>query len=461
MRKTIVISLIGLVLINLFIALSGCGDSGVTGVISVNTPTSIAATATPTPSGTSIVATPTTGGANIYTQSGGTVSQTGKTYSSTTSDISAVTIDSSGIFTLANSTIMKSGDTSSTDNSSFTGLNAGVLVKGSSTMTLSGSNVTTTGSGANGVFAYGSGSSITLSDCTINCTGQLGHAVMTSGSGSLNVTNVDMTTAGGSSGAIATDRGGGTINVTGGKIKTSGPNAPGIYSTGKITVSGASISATGSEAAVIEGANSIDITNTAMTSSMENKWGVMIYQSMSGDASGTKGTFTMTGGSLSNTATTGPLFYITNSTGVITLKGVNFTVSSGIFMKAASGSWGNSGSNGGNAIFTADGQTMAGNLLADSYSSIIATLQNSSSLTGDINSDDKAKEVNLTLDLSSTWTVTADSYLTGLTDTSGISGTTITNIVGNGHNVYYNKSTSSALGGKTYTLVNGGNLIPR
>jgi len=48
--------------------------------------------------------------------------------------------------------------------------------------------------------------------------------------------------------------------------------------------------------------------------------GVMIYQSMSGDAQGTKGTFTMTGGSLAYTATDGPLFYVTNSTAVILLK---------------------------------------------------------------------------------------------------------------------------------------------
>jgi hypothetical protein len=186
----------------------------------------------------------------------------------------------------------------------------------------------------------------------------------------------------------------------------------------------------------------------------------MIYQSMSGDAQGTRGVFTMTSGSLAYTAKNGPLFYVTNSTGVITLKGVSLTATSGVLVKASAGNWGNSGSNGGTAILTADSQTLTGNLIADYTSSITATLQNASSLTGSINPDHTAKAANLTLDSSSTWNVTADSYLTCLADPGGISGTTMTNIIGNGHTVYYDKSTCPALGGATYTLSGGGVLKP-
>jgi hypothetical protein len=272
-----------------------------------------------------------------------------------------------------------------------------------------------------------------------------------------------MTTAGIHSGAIATDRGGGTITVTGGTVTTSGQDSPGIYSTGVITVTGATITATGAEAAVIEGANSITLTNTTLSSSKDDKWGVMIYQSMSGDAEGTQGTFTMTGGSLAYTANSGPLFFVTNSSGIITLTGVEVTAKSGTLVEAgATDRWGVSGSNGGTVIFTADGQTLSGDMIADSISSITATLQNGSSLTGSVNPDHTAGTVNLTLDSTSTWTVTADSYLTSLSDPSGIAGSSITNITGNGHNVYYDASlaANSQLGGLTYSLVNGGELIP-
>jgi hypothetical protein len=179
---------------------------------------------------------------------------------------------------------------------------------------------------------------------------------------------------------------------------------------------------------------------------------------MSGDASGTQGTFTMTGGSL--TATSGPLFYVTNSSGVITLKDVTMRAASGTLLDASAGNWGTSGSNGGTAKLTADGQTLTGNVVADSISSASLTLQNSSSLTGAINTDRTAKSATLTLDASSRWTVTADSYLTNLTDAAGMSGSTVSNIVGNGHTVYYDPSVATQFGGKTYTLAGGGYLKP-
>jgi hypothetical protein len=414
------------------------------------------ASASAAPSSSSTLSTTTA----AYKQDGGTETQTGQTYAATQTDESAVYVTNGGSLTLADGTITSTGDTSSTDNSSFYGLNAAVLAEAGSTIDLSGSTVTTSGTGANGVFATGSGSSVTIENVTIHATGNGGHGVMATQGGTMTLTNVDMTTAGASSGAIATDRGGGTINVTGGNVTTSGQNSPDIYSTGDITVTGGTLTATGAESAVIEGANSITLNDTDLSSSMENKWGVMIYQSMSGDAQGTRGNFTMTGGSLTNTAASGPLFYITNSTAVVTLEGVNVSAASGVLVQASAGNWGNSGSNGGTLILTINRQTLTGDMLADSISSISVTLQEGSSLSGALNPDHEAGEVNLTLDSSSIWTVTADSYLTCLTDDAGITGSSITNITGNGHTVYYEGSMCSMLGSATYTLINGGFLKP-
>ncbi len=396
-----------------------------------------------------------------YIQSGGAVSLTNQTYTTSTDDESGVKVTNSGIFTLTESTISSSGNTSSQENSSFYGLNAAVLAESASEIYLSNCAITTTGTGANGAFATGAGSSVSLSDVTINASNDGGHGVMATHGGSLTLTNVNMTTAGKNSGVMATDRGGGTIVATGGTVIASGQDSPGIYSTGDITVYDATITATGAEAAVIEGANSISLTNTALSSSKAGKWGVMIYQSMSGDAEGTRGVFTMEGGSLAHTAANGPLFFVTNSTGIITLKGVNVIATSGTLVNAAgTDRWGTSGANGGTVILTADGQALAGDLSADSISSITATLQNGSSLMGSINPDNAAQAVNLTLSSSSTWNVTADSYLTCLTDPDGISGTTITNVIGNGHTVYYDQSACPALDGQTYTLSGGGYLRP-
>ena len=169
----------------------------------------------------------------------------------------------------------------------------------------------------------------------------------------------------------------------------------------------------------------------------------------------------MTGGSLSYTDANGPLFYVTNMKGNITLKGVDVNAASGILIQAEGNDrWGTSGSNGGTVVLVADGQTLNGNFVADEISSISTTLQNGSSLTGAMNAQNNAKEINLTLDSSSTWTVTADSYLSCLSNTGGITGATISNIIGNGHTVYYNASLCTDLSGQTFTLNAGGILTP-
>lgn len=398
---------------------------------------------------------------SAYTVDGQTLSEDSQTYTASNADESAVLVKNGGNLTITNGTFTSSGDTSSTDNSSFYGQNAVALAQENSSLSISNSTISSTGLGANGAFATGSNSLVSLSSVTIHATGDGGHAVMATQGGSVTLDNVTMTTSGGSSSAVATDRGGGTITVKGGTITTSGNNSAALYSTGSIAVADATLQANGAEAAVIEGSNSITLNDSSLISTFAGKWGVMIYQSFSGDAKGSEGTFTMTGGTLSYTSTTGPLFYITNSTGNINLKNVAVSAASGTLLRAeGNDQWGTSGSNGGNAVLVADSQTLSGDFSADKLSTLALTLQNNSALSGAINADATAKTVTLTLDAASTWTVTADSTLTTLNDSDGISGTSISNIIGNGHTVYYDSSANPALNGQTYALSGGGTLTP-
>ena len=396
-----------------------------------------------------------------HTLDGGTETQTDQTYSASTVDQSGVYVLNSGNLTLKNVTVNTSGNTSSDENSSFYGLNAGLLAASGSRVSMSGGTIATTGTGANGAFATGTGTVVNLSDVNISAIGDGGHGVMATQGGAMTLTNVNMTTSGAHSAPIATDRGGGTITATGGTLNTIGQDSPCYYSTGVLNITGSTCNADGSEVAVIEGANSVILTNSTTKASVADKWAVMIYQSFSGDAQGSDGIFTMSAGSLAYSDPTGPLFYVTNTNGHISLKGVELSAASGILLKAEGNDrWGTSGSNGGTAILLADGQTLTGNFVADKISSITATLQNGSALTGAINTEKIAKEINLTLDVSSTWTVTADSTISCLTNPDGISGAAITNITGNDHTVYYDKSLCTALNGQTYTLTGGGTLTP-
>jgi hypothetical protein len=101
--------------------------------------------------------------------------------------------------------------------------------------------------------------------------------------------------------------------------------------------------------------------------------------------------------------------------------------------------------------------TLSGALVADASSTITATLQGTSKLTGAV------QGAALSIDATSGWIVTANSALTTLTLPDGISGTSISNILGNGFTVSYLASLpgNAALGGRTYTLSGGGLLVPR
>lgn len=396
-----------------------------------------------------------TTGTATYTQSGDTVSKSDEAITASGQNTSVIMITDSGVFTLTDSTVSTTGETSSMDDSSFYGLNAAVLAKSGSTVILTNVKVTTTGSGANGVFATGEGTVINLTDVTIDCTNTGAHGVDATYGGTLNLDNVDISTAGnGASAAIATDRGGGTINVKGGTVITTGTKSPPIYSTGVITVTSGDMKATNSEAVVIEGKNSVNLTGTVISGS--KNWGVLIYQSMSGDAEVGMGSFSMAGGML--TAAEGPMFYATNTEAVINLDGVTLANPSGILLKASAGDWGTSGGNGADVTFTADRQTLDGDIICDEISTVSLILKNSTTLTGAVNNADTAKSLMVTLDGSSTWEVTGDSYISGLTD----SHETFDNIHANGYTVYYDASNSanSWLNGETYDLTGGGKLAP-
>lgn len=246
----------------------------------------------------------------------------------------------------------------------------------------------------NGVFTYGSGTTVNISDSTITTTADNSGGIQTTGGGTTNASNLTVDTSGNSSAAIRSDRGGGTVNVDGGSYTSNGYNSPAVYSTAAITVKNATLTANNSEALVIEGQNSIDLedctvsgnmSDTKGTSSDENVHNVMIYQSMSGDADVGTSSFSMTGGSL--TSNNGDMFYITNTDCTLSLSGVDIVNKDSdaylmnITGNSASHGWGTAGANGAQVTFTADDQTLEGDIRVDSISTLNMTLSGNSTFT--------------------------------------------------------------------------------
>lgn len=373
---------------------------------------------------------------------------TAENYSSTGDDENALRIDGATVV-LDSITVDKSaGVSSNTEDGDFYGMNAALLVINGATATIKNATITSSSQNGNGVFSYGSGTTVNISDSKITTTADNSGGIQTTGGGATNATNLTIETSGSSSAAIRSDRGGGTVNVHSGSYTTNGYNSPAVYSTASITVKNAELIANNSEALVIEGQNSIALENcnvignmsdTKGSSSDENVHNVMIYQSMSGDADVGTSEFAMTGGSL--TSKNGDMFYVTNTHCVMNLFGVEFINqdSDGYLLNvsgnSASHGWGTAGKNGGQLELTATNQTLNGDIVVDTISTLYMTLSDNSNFTGTINIIDNAQggtavdnNAVITVESGSTWTLTGNCTVTSLTNngTINFNGYTIT-----------------------------------
>ena len=173
--------------------------------------------------------------------------------------------------------------------------------------------------------------------------------------------------------------------VDGGSYTSTGSGSPAVYVTADITISNASLTATGSEALCLEGLNSVRLTDCTLEGNMpdqeqnDNTWTVILYQSMSGDAEVGQGTFEMTGGKL--VSHNGGLFYTTNTDSVFVLDHVEIEAAedSEYFLRCTGNlnqrGWGEAGQNGANCSFSAISQSMNGDIVWDSISTLDLSLK--------------------------------------------------------------------------------------
>ena len=378
-----------------------------------------------------------------------------KAYESSKADESALLISTKEAVNISQPTINKTGDSDGGDNCSFYGVNAALLVKDGSTTTIKGGTISSSATGANGVFSYGGnggrnggegdGTTVIIEDAMITTTGNGSGGIMTTGGGIVKAKNLTVNTSGRSSAPIRSDRGGGIVTVEGGSYTSSGQGSPVIYSTADITVSDAVLTSNMSEGAVIEGKNSITLNNCQMTVSNTRRNshaqfldGIMLFQSFSGDAATGNSHFTMNGGTLKNQQ--GHLFHVTNTNAIITLNGVKLVndAPAKVLLSVCADGWKGAGNK---ATLNAVSQQMDGTILVGSDSELTMTLSDGSTFTGSIGGNitnaagdtvsTVTGKVDVTLGNGCIWNLTADTYITSFTgDTSRIKS--------NGHHLFVN-----------------------
>ena len=315
----------------------------------------------------------------------------GGTFESTSADEAVFLVVGGGSLTITNARINKSGDASTDgrhgvdDSYNFYGLNSAVVVVGEgSTATVRQTTLTTSSSGSNAVVATGSATA-TVTGCAISTTGESSRGLHATYAGVINGSDLTIETRGAHCAAVATDRGSGTVAVDGANtFTTSGDGSPCIYSTGEITVSGLTGTANGAQAVVVEGKNHATVTDSTLVTASQTG-GVMLYQSMSGDAADSDAakevsTLVMTGVSLTCTQAV-PILYVTNTSSQATLTQCTLQTPGGL-ATADEDRWGKTGSNGGELALTLDATSSDGAIAAGSTSSITVTTANGGAATG-------------------------------------------------------------------------------
>ena len=371
--------------------------------------------------------------ANPSTFTGTSVISESKTFEhqrfdNTTSDQNSFIGKNKATITIDSSVFDKTGNTTNDDNSNFHGQNAVVLgIEGSQT-SIKNSNITSNSIGSNAVFATDEGSVINVENTNIHTKGDSSRGLDATYKGTVNGKNLTITTEGAHSATLATDRGEGTITAEAAKLTTSGTGSPVIYSTGNITANNVNGVANKSEIGVVEGKNSITLTNSNVTGYHDN--GFMLYQSFSGDAESGIARLKAENNTLT-THGTGAFIYVNNTTAEADLTGNTILMpNTTTLVKAAADSrWGKDGENGGHLTLRASTQELNGNIVADSISTVSLDMTNGSSLVGAVNTDNTAKEITLKLSKDSNWTLTGDSYVKSLTNED----TTNSNIHLNGY----------------------------
>ena len=407
----------------------------------------------------STVTTSGTGASAIFAAGTSTIALSDTTVKTTSNNSHGITAASDGTITAKNIKISTNGTNSAAIAANY----------GTGTMNITGSIVSPPSNISGGI----TGGVISITGGTISTTGKNSPAIYSAGK--ITITGAKLTSSGSEAAVIdgynsitlirsiltsaktygvrisqietGTITGGITTPGTAGKGTTTGTSGAGT--------TGVGVAGTGTSRPGTAGTGNTG-TGTTVPGTTGATGGTTIGTTGTGTTGAGYSIFKMTGGSLT---AAGPLFYVTNTTARIELNAAVLKSTAGKLLTAASQNvLGVKGFTGSNVTLRADHETLSGDITCDNLSTVAVNLINKSNLKGITNKDNKAKSISITLDKTSTWNVTGNSYITTLKDADA----SLSNIKGNGHTIYYKSANkaNSWLRGKTYNLKSGGKLVP-
>ncbi|WP_175744801.1 autotransporter outer membrane beta-barrel domain-containing protein [Burkholderia ambifaria] len=263
------------------------------------------------------------------------------------------------------------------------------------TIALSGTQIGTTGNGADGLSSTGAGARIATDAVTVVRTaGDNARGLAVAGADSTLAANgTTVATTGAGAHAIVAGSGA-SAWLSGAKVSTAGAAADGLVAQngGRIGDTGSSIASAAGSGANVDGGGVLALTGTTLKGATA---GVLSTDTL---ASGATSTVLVDGGSVASVA--GPAFAARGGTVDIAVRnGTVVTAGNGTLLDLANGS---------TATFNASAVSLTGDIVSDASSTGNVLLANGTTLTG------KIDPVALTVDGTSTWRMTGSSVLSSL-----------------------------------------------
>ena len=379
------------------------------------------------------------------------VTSEGETIENSTPDENVVVAKNGGTVKLTDCDLVKTGDVSVENNSLFYGVNSALNANGENTLVvMNGGTIECTGYGANAVTSVNN-SIVYIANVDIHTNAITTHGIDSTYAGVIIADGLNIHTETTRSAPVATDRGGGTVSISNSTIEANGDASPLVYSTGDVQFYNVTGKATGSQIAVIDNMNTFMAYKSDITTTFQSANGnsFNVYKSVSGDAE------TMTGDRATLQLIQTKVTTDVGSGTVISVKGNDADIYIGqselvhdaenislINVGAGKGMMG--GASASTANMTLAQETVAGDIICENSSVLVAWFTDATEWTGAANITDPTQEgtttvdapITFNIDETSTWVVTADSVVSNLNVADGAQivdedGKTVSIVVGN------------------------------
>ncbi len=339
-----------------------------------------------------------------------------------------------GTLVMADGKLVKIGQDTSIDDALAYGTDAAALaVNADSNMLLSSVIAESACPGAPGLFSCDGGSSY-ADDVTISTAGDDSAAVRTTSGGTMVGNALHTQTEGARSPSLACASPRSTLSVTNSSFQTAGSLSPILQSRGRIEADNIVGASGASPLAVLEDQGTALISNSRLSSTSIDgsanggiPCAVMLYRAEAADRTteDDSALFQASDSTLESTIRSGAFFYLTNTRARVLLSNNRLLFDEGqaVLLRAEgnnSRGWGSSGKNGALCDITARNQKLRGAVESDSLSSVdLYLLENSqwtgsSSIRSNTSGSAVGENLNVSIDGTSSWTVTGNSTVTNI-----------------------------------------------